>query len=61
MSRIEIFSPLDIYIYIFIHEYWETDLAEFSKKQSDKLQTLIKAANVPDVEPIWSSLFAKVR
>ncbi|KAK4249093.1 60s acidic ribosomal protein-domain-containing protein [Corynascus novoguineensis] len=26
---------------------------------SDKIQTLIKAANVADVEPIWSSLFAK--
>ncbi|KAL2170345.1 hypothetical protein VTG60DRAFT_4931 [Thermothelomyces hinnuleus] len=26
---------------------------------SDKIQTLIKAANVNDVEPIWSSLFAK--
>jgi len=25
----------------------------------DKLQTLIKAANVPDVEPIWTTLFAK--
>ncbi|KAL2146205.1 hypothetical protein VTI28DRAFT_4784 [Corynascus sepedonium] len=26
---------------------------------SDKIQTLIKAANVVDVEPIWASLFAK--
>ncbi|KAI0595908.1 60s acidic ribosomal protein-domain-containing protein [Biscogniauxia sp. FL1348] len=26
---------------------------------ADKLQTLIKAANVADVEPIWTSLFAK--
>ncbi|KAK3296735.1 60S acidic ribosomal protein P1 [Chaetomium fimeti] len=26
---------------------------------SDKLQTLIKAANVLEVEPIWASLFAK--
>ncbi|KAK7754841.1 hypothetical protein SLS62_003155 [Diatrype stigma] len=26
---------------------------------SDKLQTLIKAAKVVDVEPIWTSLFAK--
>ncbi|PNY27536.1 60S acidic ribosomal protein P1 [Tolypocladium capitatum] len=26
---------------------------------SDKLQTLIKAANVQDVEPIWTSIFAK--
>ncbi|RYP75683.1 hypothetical protein DL769_003771 [Monosporascus sp. CRB-8-3] len=26
---------------------------------ADKLQTLIKAANVTDVEPIWTSLFAK--
>ena len=25
----------------------------------DKLQTLIKAAGVADVEPIWASLFAK--
>lgn len=29
--------------------------------QADKLQTLIKAANVEDVEPIWATLFAKVR
>ena len=27
--------------------------------QADKLQTLIKAAKVADVEPIWTSLFAK--
>ncbi|KAK2797403.1 60S acidic ribosomal protein P1 [Emmonsiellopsis sp. PD_5] len=26
---------------------------------SEKLQSLLKAANVQDVEPIWSSLFAK--
>ncbi|KAI1502816.1 60s acidic ribosomal protein-domain-containing protein [Biscogniauxia marginata] len=26
---------------------------------ADKLQTLIKAANVVDVEPIWTQLFAK--
>jgi len=26
---------------------------------ADKLQTLIKAANVDDVEPIWTQLFAK--
>merc|ERR1712029_607464 len=26
---------------------------------ADKLNTLIKAANVVDVEPIWASLFAK--
>jgi len=30
-------------------------------KQADKLQTLIKAAKIEDVEPIWCSLFAKVR
>jgi hypothetical protein len=29
--------------------------------QADKLNTLIKAAKIEDVEPIWSSLFAKVR
>ena len=29
--------------------------------QADKIQTLIKAAGIIDVEPIWSSLFAKVR
>jgi ribosomal protein L12E/L44/L45/RPP1/RPP2 len=28
--------------------------------QADKLQTLIKAANLDDVEPIWTTLFAKV-
>ena len=27
--------------------------------QADKINTLIKAANVPDVEPIWATLFAK--
>ncbi|KAK6839781.1 ribosomal protein 60S [Apiospora arundinis] len=26
---------------------------------ADKLQTLIKAAGVADIEPIWTSLFAK--
>ncbi|EEH37423.1 60S acidic ribosomal protein P1 [Paracoccidioides lutzii Pb01] len=26
---------------------------------SEKLQSILKAANVEDVEPIWSSLFAK--
>ncbi|KAK0635897.1 60s acidic ribosomal protein-domain-containing protein [Bombardia bombarda] len=26
---------------------------------ADKLTTLIKAANIVDVEPIWASLFAK--
>ncbi|PVI07769.1 ribosomal protein 60S [Periconia macrospinosa] len=26
---------------------------------ADKLQTLIKAAKVEDIEPIWTSLFAK--
>lgn len=29
--------------------------------QADKLQTLISAAKIADVEPIWTSLFAKVR
>ena len=29
--------------------------------QADKLNTIIKAAGVPDVEPIWATLFAKVR
>ena len=28
--------------------------------QADKLQTLLKAANVSDVEPIWTTLFSKV-
>ncbi|KAL9596483.1 MAG: hypothetical protein Q9179_004599 [Wetmoreana sp. 5 TL-2023] len=27
----------------------------------DKLQTLIKAASIDDVEPIWTTLFAKAR
>ncbi|KAF2461289.1 60s acidic ribosomal protein-domain-containing protein [Lineolata rhizophorae] len=26
---------------------------------ADKLQSLIKAADVPDIEPIWTQLFAK--
>jgi hypothetical protein len=29
-------------------------------EKSDKLQTIIKAANVQDVESIWTTLFAKV-
>lgn len=29
--------------------------------QADKLTTLINAAKVPEVEPIWATLFAKVR
>jgi large subunit ribosomal protein LP1 len=29
--------------------------------QAEKLQSLIKAANIEDVEPIWTTLFAKVR
>lgn len=28
-------------------------------QQADKLQSLISAAKVPDVEPIWTTLFAK--
>ena len=32
---------------------------EANRAQADKLTSLIKAANIPDVEPIWSSLFAK--
>jgi hypothetical protein len=28
--------------------------------QADKLTTLIKAAGVDEVEPIWATLFAKV-
>lgn len=31
-----------------------------SVPKPDKLQTLIKAANVEDVESIWTTLFAKV-
>lgn len=29
------------------------------EQQADKLQTIIKAANVQDVESIWTTLFAK--
>jgi hypothetical protein len=29
--------------------------------QADKLQSLIKAAKIEEVEPIWTTLFAKVR
>jgi len=31
-----------------------------SQPQADKLTSIIKAANVPEVEPIWATLFAKV-
>ncbi|KAM0711802.1 hypothetical protein Q7P35_001171 [Cladosporium inversicolor] len=31
----------------------------YSRKQADKLQALISAAKVPEIEPIWTSLFAK--
>jgi ribosomal protein L12E/L44/L45/RPP1/RPP2 len=30
-----------------------------SRKQADKLQSLISAAKVPEIEPIWTTLFAK--
>lgn len=29
--------------------------------QADKLQTILKAAKVEEVEPIWTTLFAKAR
>ena len=29
------------------------------RKQADKLQSLISAAKVPEIEPIWTTLFAK--
>ena len=29
--------------------------------KAEKLQTLITAAKVADIEPIWTTLFAKVR
>lgn len=35
--------------------------ADILNSQADKISTLIKAANITDVEPIWASLFAKVR
>lgn len=31
----------------------------FHNIQADKLQSLISAAKIPDIEPIWTSLFAK--
>jgi hypothetical protein len=36
-------------------------IAWTNKLQADKLQSLIKAAKIEDVEPIWTTLFAKVR
>lgn len=30
-------------------------------QEAEKLQTLIKAANIEDVESIWTTLFAKVK
>ena len=35
-------------------------IAAYRIPQADKLQTIIKAANVEDVEAIWTTLFAKV-
>ncbi|KAI9785711.1 MAG: 60S acidic ribosomal protein P1 [Geoglossum umbratile] len=35
------------------------DITTEVSEQADKLQTLIKAAKIDDVEPIWTSLFAK--
>jgi hypothetical protein len=32
-----------------------------NQRQADKLQSLIKAAKIEEVEPIWTTLFAKVR
>lgn len=38
-----------------------TEANDYFSTQADKLNTLIKAAKIIDVEPIWTSLFAKVR
>ena len=38
-----------------------TCILEADSHQADKLQSLIKAANITEVEPIWTSLYAKVR
>jgi large subunit ribosomal protein LP1 len=42
---------------------WPIVAAEHSahtfRKQADKLQSLISAAKVPEIEPIWTTLFAK--
>jgi hypothetical protein len=35
-----------------------TDLESFF--QADKIQTILGAAKVQEVEPIWASIFAKV-
>jgi large subunit ribosomal protein LP1 len=32
---------------------------EADEKQADKITTILKAANLTEVEPIWASLFAK--
>lgn len=40
------------------HNNWKVTNTVY---QADKLQTIIKAAKIDDVEPIWTSLFAKVR
>jgi len=39
------------------YKRYETDPVMYH--QADKLQSLITAAKVPDVEPIWTTLFAK--
>lgn len=31
----------------------------FLREQAEKLQSLISAAKVPEIEPIWTTLFAK--
>ena len=36
-----------------------TSHSHIFRKQADKLQALISAAKVPEIEPIWTSLFAK--
>jgi ribosomal protein L12E/L44/L45/RPP1/RPP2 len=36
-----------------------TSHSQIFRKQADKLQALISAAKVPEIEPIWTSLFAK--
>jgi len=38
------------------HNNWKVTNTVY---QADKLQTIIKAAKIDDVEPIWTSLFAK--
>ena len=51
---------IEITVLIIVHSIVISRDIQLTRTQVDKLQTIIKAAKVESVEPIWSTLFAKV-